>query len=127
MKNQPGRLLLFIAGRKLELLTIREYTESKRTVLVLAEFLVPVFALPIFFLSGNRAGIMVVLVAAAFSTAAIVAFSMYGLRCPNCGKNLGHMLAGPITPFWMIPDGVTECPFCGIDLDTKIADVGKGN
>lgn len=42
---------------------------------------------------------------------------VFGLRCPKCGGNLGHVLAWPPCPF-RISARIQRCSFCGTDFDS---------
>lgn len=78
-------------------MTIREYTERKRMVLILATL--GSLLLTLTWLTLGASGRIIVTLVEGGIWGFLIFLSMYGLRCPDCGKNLGHTLLEQITHY----------------------------
>ena len=100
-------------------MTIRELLGRKRRFIFLLAYSCWVLFAVAAFTGQRHQHVRVLAIAPFLGGAGCVLFALYGLRCPNCKNNLGYTL-NSAGSFWNISAKLKFCPFCGVDLDTKV-------
>jgi len=99
-------------------MTIRDYLKRKKRI----SFAVLHLGVFIFFggaIAGFSGSKMFGIAILGFVVAGVGTVYLARVRCPQCKERIGTLL-GPVGGNYSIPPKFRFCPFCGVELDTRI-------